>query len=128
MLTKALVRAAALLGLNGTGVGDAGMAAVAGRAKLTRLTLGGTRVTDAGLAVLERMPGLEMLVLDGTSVTAAGVGPSPVPRKRLTEQNLGDALRVATTDSAMGRRAAELGSRIRAENGVLKPSSTSNTT
>jgi UDP:flavonoid glycosyltransferase YjiC (YdhE family) len=52
-------------------------------------------------------------------VTALGVGPSPIPRKRLTDQKLGDALRVATTDNAMSRRAADLGAQIRAEHGVL---------
>jgi len=52
-------------------------------------------------------------------VTALGVGPSPIPRKRLTDQKLGDALRVATTDNAMRRRAADLGAQIRAEHGVL---------
>lgn len=51
-------------------------------------------------------------------VVALDVGPRPIPRKRLTSENLGAALRTATTDDAMARRAADLGTRIRAENGV----------
>jgi sterol 3beta-glucosyltransferase len=51
-------------------------------------------------------------------VAALGVGPTPIPRKRLTEQNLGDALRASTTEEALTRRAAELGAPIRAEDGV----------
>jgi len=51
-------------------------------------------------------------------VVALGVGPAPIPRKRLTEQNLGDALRASTDDDALTRRAADLGAIIRAEDGV----------
>ncbi|KUM31529.1 glycosyltransferase [Arthrobacter sp. EPSL27] len=51
-------------------------------------------------------------------VAGLGVGPTPIPRKRLTADNLTGALRAATTDSAMARRAAGLGARIRAEDGV----------
>lgn len=51
-------------------------------------------------------------------VATMGTGPTPIPRKRLTEENLGDALRVATTDLSMRRRAADLGTAIRTEDGV----------
>jgi UDP:flavonoid glycosyltransferase YjiC (YdhE family) len=49
-----------------------------------------------------------------------GVGPRPIPRKRLEANALASALRIATTDPEMRKRAAELGARIRAENGVAR--------
>jgi sterol 3beta-glucosyltransferase len=54
----------------------------------------------------------------GMRVAALGVGPAPIPRKRLTEQALADALRRTVDDHAMAARAASLGSLIRAEDGV----------
>ncbi len=51
-------------------------------------------------------------------VVALGAGPAPVPRRRLTAAALAAALRVAVTDDAMRGRAAALGRRIRAEDGV----------
>lgn len=54
----------------------------------------------------------------GSRVAALGTGPNPIPRKRLTAENLSEALRVATTDAAMARQAAAIGTRIRAEDGV----------
>ena len=51
-------------------------------------------------------------------VTALGVGPTPIPRKRLTREALAAALRTAVTDEAMTARAAALGRAIRAEDGV----------
>lgn len=54
----------------------------------------------------------------GSRVAALGAGPTPIPRRRLTADHLGDALRVVTGDTALTRRAAELGDRIRAEDGV----------
>lgn len=53
-------------------------------------------------------------------VVALGTGPAPIPRKRLTDAALGDALRSATTDPAMRERAADLGAAIRAEDGVVR--------
>lgn len=53
----------------------------------------------------------------GARVAALGVGPTPVPRRRLTAEALADALR-ATTDPAMRERAVSLGRLIRAEDGV----------
>jgi len=46
------------------------------------------------------------------------VGPTPIPRKRLTQERLADALRSTVADDAMRARAAALGERIRAEDGV----------
>ncbi|MFO7322884.1 MAG: glycosyltransferase [Chloroflexota bacterium] len=54
----------------------------------------------------------------GRRVHALGVGPAPIPQKRLNADNLAEAIRAATTDSAMRARAAALGERIRAEDGV----------
>ncbi len=54
----------------------------------------------------------------GARVAALGVGPTPIPRARLTENGLATALRITVSDQAMRARAAELGERIRAEDGV----------
>ena len=53
-------------------------------------------------------------------VAALGVGPAPIPRARLTEDRLADALRRAVADEAMRARAAALGVQIRAEDGVAQ--------
>ena len=54
----------------------------------------------------------------GQRLHALGVGPRPIPRPRLTAENLGKAIRLAAADPAMRRRAADLGAKIRAEDGV----------
>ena len=54
----------------------------------------------------------------GQRVADLGVGPEPVPRKRLTVGRLARAIQEAVTDPAMRRRAADLGARIQAEDGV----------
>jgi len=54
----------------------------------------------------------------GQRIHALGVGPRPIPRPRLTAENLGKAIRLAAADPAMRRRAADLGAKIRAEDGV----------
>jgi sterol 3beta-glucosyltransferase len=51
-------------------------------------------------------------------VAALGVGPKPIPRKRLTRERLADALSRAVADQPMRERAARLGEKIRAEDGV----------
>jgi sterol 3beta-glucosyltransferase len=56
----------------------------------------------------------------GRRVFELGVGPRPILRKRLDAENLATALRVATTDAGMRERAAALGKRIRAEDGVAR--------
>ena len=53
-------------------------------------------------------------------VTELGVGPQPIPRKRLTSARLAAAITSATTDQNMQARAAALGERIRAEDGVAR--------
>ena len=49
-----------------------------------------------------------------------GVGPEPVPQKRLTAEGLVAAIRAITGDEGMRRRAAALGEKIRAEDGVAR--------
>ena len=47
-----------------------------------------------------------------------GVGPAPIPRTRLSAERLAGAIEAAVRDEAMAARAAALGERIRAEDGV----------
>lgn len=54
----------------------------------------------------------------GRRVNELGVGPKPLPRKKLTVEQLSDAL-VETRAEAMITTAAELGKKIRTENGAL---------
>ncbi|HEU5163076.1 MAG TPA: glycosyltransferase [Thermoanaerobaculia bacterium] len=54
----------------------------------------------------------------GARVAALGVGPRPIPRPALTAEKLASAIREATGDAAMRARAAALGARIRAEDGI----------
>jgi UDP:flavonoid glycosyltransferase YjiC (YdhE family) len=56
----------------------------------------------------------------GSRVAALGVGPTPIPRKRLTQERLADALRQTVADGAMRARAAALGATIRTEDGVAE--------
>lgn len=53
-------------------------------------------------------------------VTELGVGPQPIPSRKLTSERLAAAITTATTDQNMQARAAALGERIRAENGVAR--------
>ncbi len=56
----------------------------------------------------------------GRRVTELGVGVEPIPQKKLNADNLAAAIEKVTSDTAMQRRAAELGQKIRAEDGVAK--------
>jgi UDP:flavonoid glycosyltransferase YjiC (YdhE family) len=49
-----------------------------------------------------------------------GAGPRPIPRRRLSGQTLADAIRIATSDPEMRRRAVSIGERINAEDGVAQ--------
>jgi sterol 3beta-glucosyltransferase len=49
-----------------------------------------------------------------------GVGTKPIARKALSVERLDEAIRIAVTDTAMREKAADLGQRIRAENGVAR--------
>jgi UDP:flavonoid glycosyltransferase YjiC (YdhE family) len=56
----------------------------------------------------------------GQKVYELGVGPKPIPRKRLTVENLTEAIQQAVSDTTMREKASSLGERIRAENGVAQ--------
>lgn len=53
-------------------------------------------------------------------VADLGLGPEPIPRKRLAEDRLARAIEAAVGDREMRRRAAEIGAKIRAEDGVAR--------
>lgn len=54
----------------------------------------------------------------GRRIAALGLGPAPIPRRNLTPERLGNAIRLAATDEGMHRRTQEMSARIRAEDGV----------
>jgi sterol 3beta-glucosyltransferase len=54
----------------------------------------------------------------GRIVHELGVGPQPIPQKQLTAERLAAAIDQAVHDTGMRQRAADLGERIRAEDGV----------
>jgi len=54
----------------------------------------------------------------GSRMVALGAGPEPIPQKKLTAEKLASAIRIAVTDKEMQQRAADLGKKLRAENGV----------
>jgi sterol 3beta-glucosyltransferase len=56
----------------------------------------------------------------GRLVQQLGVGPKPIPQWQLTAEGLADALKTAVQDETMQQRAAELGEKIRAEDGVAR--------
>jgi sterol 3beta-glucosyltransferase len=82
---------------------------------------GGAGTTAAGLRA-----GVPSLVLPffgdqpfwGQRVAELGVGPAPISRQKLTVERLAQAIDQAVTDQAMRQRAANLGTKIRAEDGV----------
>jgi sterol 3beta-glucosyltransferase len=84
---------------------------------------GGVGTTAAGLAA-----GVPSIVTPffadqpfwGQRVYELGVGPKPIARRRLTVDNLTEALDRAVSDREMRKKAAALGERIRAENGIAK--------
>lgn len=54
----------------------------------------------------------------GQRVADLGVGTAPIPRKQLTAERLAAAIQTAVGDRTMRQRAADLGEKIRAEDGV----------
>jgi sterol 3beta-glucosyltransferase len=56
----------------------------------------------------------------GQRVHQLGVGPPPIDHRMLTAERLAEAIRAAATDNAMRQRAADLGTRLRAEDGVAR--------
>lgn len=82
---------------------------------------GGAGTTAAGLRAGQPtviVPHMADQPFWGSRIHALGVGPPPIPRPRLTAENLGAALHRVATDSAMRQRAVTLGEKIRAEDGV----------
>jgi len=84
---------------------------------------GGAGTTSAGLRA-----GVPSIVVPffgdqpfwGQRVAALGVGPAPIPRKKLTVKRLAEAIQKTLTDQSMGQRAANLGAKIRAEDGIAR--------
>jgi sterol 3beta-glucosyltransferase len=82
---------------------------------------GGAGTTAAGLRA-----GVPSIVIPffgdqpfwGQRVADLGVGTAPIPRKQLTVEKLAQAIDRAVTDPVMQQRAADLGIKIRAENGI----------
>ncbi|HEY9641209.1 MAG TPA: glycosyltransferase [Coleofasciculaceae cyanobacterium] len=54
----------------------------------------------------------------GQRVADLGVGTAPIPRKQLTAERLAQAIQTAVGDRTMRQRAADLGAKIRSEDGV----------
>lgn len=54
----------------------------------------------------------------GRRIAELGVGLDPIPRKQLTPERLAAAIHRSVSDQAMRQRAADLGTKIRAEDGV----------
>ena len=84
---------------------------------------GGAGTTSAGLRA-----GVPSIIIPffadqpfwGKRVADLGVGPAPIPYKQLTTDRLAQAIEIAVTDQTMRQRAAELGSKIRAEDGIAQ--------
>jgi UDP:flavonoid glycosyltransferase YjiC (YdhE family) len=54
----------------------------------------------------------------GQRIAALEAGPEPIPRSKLTAERLAQAIHRALNDQTVRERAADLGMRIRAEDGV----------
>jgi sterol 3beta-glucosyltransferase len=82
---------------------------------------GGAGATAAGLRA-----GVPSLIVPfmcdqpfwGRRIRALGVGPKPIPRRQLSIEKLAEGIRLMVTDEVMRRRAADMGARIRAEDGI----------
>jgi UDP:flavonoid glycosyltransferase YjiC (YdhE family) len=84
---------------------------------------GGAGTTSAGLRA-----GVPSIVVPfhgdqpfwGKCIENLGVGPAPVPRNRLTAERLAKAIQIAVTDPSIATRAAEIGAKIRKEDGITR--------
>jgi sterol 3beta-glucosyltransferase len=56
----------------------------------------------------------------GQRVYDLGVGVKPIPQKKLTAENLASAIQTVVSSTEMQQRAAALGEKIRAEDGVAR--------
>lgn len=82
---------------------------------------GGAGTTAAGLRA--GIPSVIVPMLSdqpfwGRRVHELGAGPRPIPHARMTVDNLAEAITEATTNRTMQEKAAELGTKISAEDGV----------
>ena len=55
----------------------------------------------------------------GKRVFRLGIGPEPIPRHRLTVDNLTQLIRALTGNESMRERAVQVGLRLKAEDGVV---------
>ncbi|MBD2212597.1 glycosyltransferase family 1 protein [Nostoc linckia FACHB-104] len=84
---------------------------------------GGAGTTSAGLRA-----GIPTIIIPffgdqgfwGQRVAELGVGTEPIPRKQLTAERLAQAIQKAVTDKTMRQRVANLGAKIRDEDGIAK--------
>lgn len=84
---------------------------------------GGAGTTAAGLRA-----GVPSIVIPffgdqlfwGQRVAELGVGAEPIPRQKLTVEQLAKAIQQVMTDRRMRQRAADLGSKIQAEDGIAE--------
>jgi len=82
---------------------------------------GGAGTTGAGLrsgAPSIGVPFMGDQPFWASRIAALGAGPQPIPRKQLTAGRLAYAIRVAVEHEGIRRRAAALGEKLRAEDGV----------
>jgi UDP:flavonoid glycosyltransferase YjiC (YdhE family) len=56
----------------------------------------------------------------GSRVAKLGVGPAPIPLRKLSVERFSQAIQTAVSDTAMRRRAEELGAKIQAEDGIVR--------
>jgi sterol 3beta-glucosyltransferase len=54
----------------------------------------------------------------GKRIAELGVGPRPIPFKKLTVDNLQEAIEIGVSDSQIQQNSSKLGERIRGENGI----------
>ncbi len=84
---------------------------------------GGAGTTGAGLA--SGRPSIVTPVMGdqpfwGKRVHDLGVGPTPIPRRHLSVDSLADAIESAVGNDTMREKAADLGERLRAEDGTTR--------
>jgi UDP:flavonoid glycosyltransferase YjiC (YdhE family) len=83
---------------------------------------GGAGTTAAGLRAGKPTICVPFISLDqnfwGWRIADLGVGLPPIPSRQLTVEKLANALTTAVSDPGMNQRAAELGAKIRSEDGV----------
>ena len=84
---------------------------------------GGSGATSAGLRA--GVPSIVVAFMAdqpfwGRRLFELGCGPRPIRRQALTTDRLAEAIEQAVTDRAMQQRAADIGQRIRSEDGIVR--------